>query len=103
MKKTTIKPNILIGIPAYNEEANIGELLKHILSQRQINFNISKIIVISDGSTDKTVAIVSKFKNKKITLINYKKRKGQISRQNEIIKMMAKNDEFLLLFEADTL
>lgn len=97
------KMKIMVGIPAYNEEANIGQLVKSLLNQKGDNFVISKIVVVSDGSNDKTVEIVSKIKNKKIIIKDHKLRKGQIVRQNQIIKMLASDDDALLLFEADTL
>ena len=38
---------VTIGIPAYNEEANIAFLLEDILKQRQETFQLKKILVIS--------------------------------------------------------
>ena len=47
--------SITIGIPAYNEEANIKYLLKLLLNQKIKNAAIHEVIVVSDGSTDGTV------------------------------------------------
>jgi len=49
---------VSIGIPAYNEEANIGKLLSSLIKQKEAGFIIKEIIVVSDQSTDKTDEIV---------------------------------------------
>lgn len=93
------KNNITVGIPAYNEEANILSLLKSILNQRSKGIKIEKIIVISDGSTDKTNKLVRSIKNKKIKLFINKKRQGLNQSQNLILQK-AKSD-ILILLDAD--
>jgi len=95
------KPTVTIGIPAYNEEANIKNLLDSILSQRQNNFIIDEIIVVSDGSSDKTADIVRSLNNSLINLIEDKERLGQQARQNQILKM--NGSDLLVIIEADTL
>jgi len=56
-------PKISIVIPAYNEEASIGDLLKVILQVdlNSIGFD-REIIVVDDGSKDNTSQVASKFK-----------------------------------------
>lgn len=49
------KKDVWIIIPAYNEEKNIANTIKDILKLGH------KIVVIDDGSTDKTFDIASKF------------------------------------------
>ena len=51
--------DVSIGIMAYNEEKNIGNLLKTLLKQN-LSF-VKEIIVVNSGSTDKTAKIVKKF------------------------------------------
>lgn len=69
---------ISVFFPAYNEEGNI---LKTVVSAQRILDKISQnyeIIVIDDGSKDKTAEIVKKLigQNKKIKLIRHEKNKG---------------------------
>lgn len=92
---------ITIGIPAFNEEANIGYLIKDLLKQKEKGFVIEKIIVASDGSTDHTVKIVNSIKNKKVSVIDNKNRLGAAARQNQLCRI-SKSD-YLLLLNADTL
>lgn len=58
-------PKISILIPCRNEESSIGLLLNDLMNQSII---IHEIIVIDDGSTDKTSEIIDRFPVKKITI-----------------------------------
>ncbi len=68
------KYRISIIVPAYNSEKNIEECLKSICNESK-KFE-SEIIVIDDGSIDKTSEIVKKFKI--IKLIKLKKIKALV-------------------------
>ena len=94
---------ISIGVCAYNEEKNIGKLLKVLLSQKLENNKIKEIIVVSSGSTDRTNEIVKKFmkKDKRIKLIEQKERRGKASAVNLVIKNVTGN--IIVLESADTL
>jgi len=90
-----------IGITAYNEQANIKNLLRSLLEQKGNNFLLKKIIVISDGSTDKTVTEVNAIKDSRVQLVIGKTRKGQSTRQNEVLRKA--DTEILILLDADVL
>lgn len=90
---------VTIGIPAYNEEGNIKKLLLSILNQRQEIFHLEKIIVLSDGSLDKTAEIVRKVKDKRIQLIEDRQRLGKPVRENQIFSMT--DSEVVVLLDAD--
>ncbi len=67
--------SVSIIIPAYNEEAAIGKVLKELLDHiSRWNFKNVEIIVINDGSKDKTREIVSSFSQ--VRLFNHRKNKG---------------------------
>jgi len=95
------KSTVTIGIPAYNEEANIGKLIKSLLSQKQESFVLEKIIVVSDGSTDKTEGMVLAIRNPKIHLIKNSQRLGQPKTQNLIVK--ESQSDILVFINADVL
>lgn len=97
------KPQITIGIPAYNEEANIAKLLKNLISQMSNNYILNEIIIICDGCTDNTVEAVNMIHNKKIRVITEIIRKGQNFRLNQVLKIMKKKSDYLLVIEADEL
>ena len=68
---------VSIIIPAYNEEKRIPDTLRKILkfvSSKKIN---SEIIVVDDGSTDNTAAVVAAIKNPKIRIIKNPKNMGK--------------------------
>src|SRR3989338_10070157 len=53
--------NVVITIPAYNEEKTIGKVvneIKQVMDKTKYNY---KILVIDDGSRDKTIEIAKKF------------------------------------------
>ena len=95
--------DISIGIMAFNEEKNIGRLLKALLSQELKKVKIREIIVVSVGSTDKTNKIVEKFtkKNKVIKLVTGDKRRGKALAINEFINIAS--SKVFVLESADTI
>jgi len=97
MKKLTVS----IAIPAYNEEANIGQLLKSLALQSTKTFTLKSILVYSDGSTDKTHAIVKKIEAKN-TLVKLKadgKQLGKYARLNQVFHEC--KTDLLLVLDAD--
>ncbi len=75
---------VTIGIPAHNEEGNISRLLADIKRQKIVGFKLSKILVISDGSTDSTVEQVNKVRGLPLTLHIKRKRAGLATSLNYI-------------------
>ena len=61
-------------IPVYNEEKTISEAIKIVL--RLTKIKNKEIIIIDNGSTDKSQAIIKKFKNKSLKIIMRKKNHG---------------------------
>lgn len=94
-----ILPTVTVGIPAYNEAANIKYLLEDILLQHESGFFLEKIIVNSDGSDDDTVSLARSIGDRRIHVIDDRKRKGQAARQNEIIREAG--TDILVLLNAD--
>ncbi len=59
-------PRVSVVMPAYNAEKFIGEAVESILNQTYADF---ELIIIDDGSTDQTAAIVRSFKDDRIRLM----------------------------------
>jgi cellulose synthase/poly-beta-1,6-N-acetylglucosamine synthase-like glycosyltransferase len=76
LKKEPIRPTVSFLVSCYNEESVIREKLKNTLA---INYPREKIeiIVISDGSTDKTDSIVHEYASKSVKLIRQEGRLGK--------------------------
>lgn len=96
MKKLTIT----IGIPAHNEEANIAPLLTAILQQEfDPNIHLSEVIVVSDGSTDMTVARAKKIKDTRIKVLVHEEQAGKNARINELLSLF--RSDVLVLLDCD--
>ncbi len=89
-------PTVTVGIPAYNEEANIGYLLDNLVNQDISNFQLVKILINSDGSTDNTNKIVRSKNLQNVELIENAETIGHPARQNEIFEK-AESDIVVLL------
>lgn len=105
MKRTkeSRPPTVTVGIPAYNEEHNIGNLLASISRQDAHNFKLQEILVCCDGSTDRTVDIVKGFakKNKLVKVMEGKRRHGKAYRLNQLFERST--GDILILFDADVI
>lgn len=93
--------NCSIGITAYNEAANIGNLLQRILDQRLETVAIQEIIVVASGCTDGTEEIVREFaaRDGRIRLLVQPKREGKASAMNLFIREAA--HDVMILCSAD--
>ena len=84
---------ITIGIPAYNEEENIGEVITKL---KEIT---DSIIVCDDGSTDLTRQISEKLG---VTVIQHEKNMGYGAAINSIFKKSVEiESDVLVTFDAD--
>ncbi|GEM_PF-549301 len=92
---------VTIGIPAYNEEQNIEQLLREVSDQDVKGIRLDKIIVASDGSTDKTVNKVRSVRSPQIELLVSSRREGKVHVQNKILDK-SKSD-VLIFLDADVL
>lgn len=92
MKKVTLI------IPVYNSEKYIGRCLDSILKQTYTNF---EIMVVNDGSKDKSQTIINKYKEKypdKIISIE-QENKGVAITRNESIKRA--NSKYIMFIDND--
>ena len=76
-----MKEKISIYIPVFNSEKTIKNVINSLFTQSK-KFN--EIIIVNDGSTDKTLEIIKSYKN--IKIINNFKNKGLAATRNIAIK-----------------
>ena len=97
---------VLIALPAYNEETGIGNVLRGINRFRDMSRYDIKVLVVDDGSNDRTQDILSWFaeKNDYITVITHAKNKGLGEAINTILGYTLQNladDDILVTMDAD--
>ena len=92
-------PFVSVIIPAYNAESTISETVSSVLQQTLTNF---ELIIINDGSTDKTASLIEeKFgRDSRIAIINQKNR-GVSETRN--IGISASRCELIAPLDADDL
>ncbi|MEM5880988.1 MAG: glycosyltransferase family 2 protein [Candidatus Aenigmatarchaeota archaeon] len=84
-------------VPARNEERNIGKCLDSLISQL---YEIEKIIVVNDGSTDKTGEIVKSYESQKVKVIENEKSLGKTASITKALKYV---ESYITLFvDGDT-
>jgi cellulose synthase/poly-beta-1,6-N-acetylglucosamine synthase-like glycosyltransferase len=90
VKKAPIEPSVTILISAYNEAEVIEQTIENKLAS---NYPLDKLelIVISDGSSDETDAIVRNFADRNVRLLRQEPRAGKTSALNMAVPL-AKED-----------
>ncbi|MDJ0696185.1 glycosyltransferase [Mastigocoleus sp. MO_188.B34] len=88
---------ISVVIPVYNGEQTIAETIKSVLNQ---NFKDIEVIVINDGSTDKTVDIVQNIFDSRLQIFSYDNSGLAATRNRGIKKARGK---FISFIDADDL
>jgi glycosyltransferase involved in cell wall biosynthesis len=74
-----ISPLFSIIIPIYNSSHTIGKTINSVLRQTYRNY---EIIIIDDGSTDNTLNILKKIKDKRIRIFKIKRSGGPAKPRN---------------------
>ncbi len=100
IQKEAIEPTITLLIAAYNEESCIEQTLQNKLG---LDYPKSKleIIVISDGSTDRTDKITKQYESENVKLLRQEPRSGKTAAFNKAVPV-AKGD-ILVFSDANSL
>lgn len=95
MCNTINKPFFSVIIPLYNKEAFIESTIQSVLQQ---TFQDFEIIIVDDGSTDKSHQIAARFSSQKIRLLKQKNQGVSVARNTGIETASGK---YLALLDAD--
>ena len=87
---------ITIGLPVYNAELFIKNAIQSILNQ---TYEDIILLIIDDGSTDKTIDIIKGFNDKRIKLLVDNKNLGLPNRLNQIAQLT--KTKYLARMDAD--
>jgi len=93
-------PTVTLVICALNEEGVIGEKIVNSLALDYPS-NRLKILVISDGSTDRTAEICRQYASEGIVFVDRRERRGKAWNLNEIIPAL--KEEIAVLSDANVL
>lgn len=75
-------PEISVLVPVYNREDVIGRAIESILAQTFTDF---EILIINDGSADRTESIVKSYCDARIRYISWKKNRGEAAVRQALI------------------
>lgn len=93
----TNKVHLSLVIPAYNEEEIIGRNLETVINYLKKKKYSWEIVLVSDGSTDKTVEIARKFKGVNVYSLPQNMGKGAALRKG----VLSSNGEYVVFTDAD--
>jgi len=95
------QPMVTIMIPAHNEEVMIEETVTYLFEE--LNYENFEVLVMNDGSTDKTGAIITRLQEKypRLRTVEILKNKGKAHAFN--IGMYFAKGEYILSNDADTI
>ncbi|NTW15056.1 MAG: glycosyltransferase family 2 protein [Candidatus Moranbacteria bacterium] len=95
------EPTLTVIVPAYNEEANVGAVVRGILAQQEDGFALARLIVASDGSTDGTVAVAESAAggDARVTVVNDGNRLGKALRLNRELENVP--SDIVAILDAD--
>ncbi len=91
-------PRVSVILPAYNSEKYIDESINSILNQTFTDF---ELIILNDGSTDKTPEIIQKYadSDKRIIFVNNRENRGLIAVLNQGLDMA--RGEYIARMDSD--
>lgn len=89
-------PTISIIIPVYNGEETILQALNCALSQSYPSFDV---VVVNDGSTDRTLEILNSVKHPKLKIVNLNPNAGRSNARNTGAKFSVA--EYIAFLDAD--
>lgn len=77
------QPVVSILMPAFNAEKYIAQAIESILDQSFAEF---ELIILNDGSIDDTRAIIKRFQDQRIRLIDLQKNQGLVKVRNRLVE-----------------
>lgn len=89
-------PLISVLMPAFNAEAHIAEAIQSILQQSFTNF---ELIVLNDGSSDRTSQIIDGFADQRIHKIDLQHNQGLVNARNRLVA--AAKGRYIAFLDAD--
>jgi len=99
MRQENTLPTVTVAVSALNEKKNITAFLESVFIQREMGFVLERVIIISDGSTDNTVAYARALPDARVEVWEHSERIGKSSRLNELYAVVT--SDILVQSDAD--
>lgn len=98
------KPSISVVMPLYNKELEVARAIRSVLAQSFTDF---ELIIVNDGSTDRSVDQVTCFADARIRLVNQNnqgvsaaRNRGVAESASDLVAFLDADDEWMLEFLA---
>jgi glycosyltransferase involved in cell wall biosynthesis len=75
-------PSVTVAIPFHDEERHLADAIRSVLHQ---TFDDFELLLVDDGSTDRSLEIARSFRDPRITVVSDGTRRGLPARLNQII------------------
>jgi glycosyltransferase involved in cell wall biosynthesis len=96
-KQPTLESRVSVLVACFNAEKWIGQAIQSVLNQTHTNL---ELIIVNDGSTDKSAEIISSFKDDRILLVSTTNRGASKARN---LAFENSSGEYVIFFDADDL
>lgn len=100
VRKAPITPQVTLLIPAYNEEEVIAQKIKNSLALDYPQ-DLLDIVIVTDGSNDGTVGIVSRYADRGVRLYHQPQRHGKIAAVNRVMPSI--QSDIVVFSDANTM
>ena len=91
-------PRVSVIVATYNRDMMIGEAIKSVLEQKMTDF---ELLVVDDGSTDRTVEVVESIRDPRLRLIRHERNRGIPSARNSGLE--AASGQYIAWLDSDDL
>ena len=92
------EPLVSVIVPAWNNEAHIGQAVRSVLDQ---SYEAFELLVVDDGCTDLTIPVVESFADPRIRILTTSSRAGAATARN--IGQQAARGEIIAFLDSDDL
>lgn len=94
------RPSVSVIVPSKNEETVIAQTITAIIESDYPEDKLN-VVVVDDGSTDKTYHVAKQFENSRVKVIQHKVNKGK--REAFATGFYASNGEIVICIDSDTI
>ena len=92
----SMAPLVSVLMPAFNAEKHIAQAIESILQQTYSHF---ELLILDDGSTDRTKEIIDQFDDGRIVRIDLTENQGLVRARNQLVA--AAKGKYIAFLDAD--